>query len=216
MAYAYQFAASGIAIIEYALTNDDLARMATAFPSNIMGTGARVARLPPDMLAWLTAHPALDQIAATLLDGPARLIRAVTSDTTTAANWFVPWHQDCTIVVPTRRASADVQHWAEQMSDHHVEPPVTVLEQMVTLRIHLDACDEDNGPLEAMLGSHTHGRLERDKIAQVVESGTPMLCLAARGDILAIRPLIVHRSQKAKQLRQCRVLHLDYAIAMTA
>ena len=94
--------------------------------------------------------------------------------------------------------------------------PAGVLERMVTLRIHLDDCDEDNGPLEVLPGTHTSGRLSREAIARHVELATPMLCLCARGDILALRPLLVHRSQKAKAPRRRRVLHLEYAAAMLA
>ena len=87
---------------------------------------------------------------------------------------------------------------------------------MVTLRIHLDDCGEDNGPLEALLGSHTQGRLDRAAIASLVESSQAMLCLCARGDILAMRPLTVHRSQKARVPRRRRVLQLEYATTTLA
>lgn len=216
MTYSHQFTASGIAIIEYALTEDDLARMEHAFAVAHQGVGARLDQLAPDMLAWLNAHPALNEISAALLDNPARLVRAVAFNKTAATNWFVPWHQDRTIVVPERHTAAGFRHWSERAGEFHVEPPVDVLERMVTLRIHVDACDEDNGPLEAVPGSHTQGRLERDAVASAVERGRPMLCLAVRGDILAMRPLIVHRSQKAKRPAQRRVLHLDYAVDDTS
>jgi ectoine hydroxylase-related dioxygenase (phytanoyl-CoA dioxygenase family) len=84
---------------------------------------------------------------------------------------------------------------------------------MVTLRVHIDPCDERNGPLEIIRGSHEHGRLDKAEIAHCVEYATATLCLADSGDVLAMRPLLLHRSQRANQARRRRILHLDYGPA---
>jgi hypothetical protein len=60
-------------------------------------------------------------------------------------------------------------------------------------------------------GSHTMGRLDREEIEGVVATQNFNVCLAKRGDVLAIRPLILHRSQKARQPLRRRVLHLEYS-----
>jgi ectoine hydroxylase-related dioxygenase (phytanoyl-CoA dioxygenase family) len=84
---------------------------------------------------------------------------------------------------------------------------------MVTLRVHLDDCGEDNGPLDVLPGTHLAGRLARTDVARLTQAAEPLLCLAARGDILAMRPLLLHRSQRARKPAARRILHLEWAPA---
>lgn len=202
----------GSVLVEHALGGDDLGRMDGAFagPSR---AGARHDALPPDLVAWLGTHPVLGPLATSLAAGDraARLVRAVAFDKSPEANWFVPWHQDRTIAVRVKADTPGFEAWTRKDGVDHVEPPVAVLEHMVTLRIHLDDCDEDDGPLEVLSGSHRRGRLDKAAIGDLVERTPGTLCLALRGDILAMSPLTIHRSQRARRPRTRRILHLDWA-----
>ncbi|MFX4431692.1 phytanoyl-CoA dioxygenase family protein, partial [Acinetobacter baumannii] len=86
-----------------------------------------------------------------------RIVRALAFDKSEGANWFVPWHQD-------RAADGS-------------EREIATLERMVALRVHLDDCQEDNGPLEVAPGSHRYGRLEAAGIAGLVADTAPLVCL---------------------------------------
>lgn len=187
-----QFGALGVAVIEYALSADDVSAMDALFPRlPERSAGARAAGFAPEARAWLARHDSLATLAYRLGCGAQmQLARLQAFDKTAGSNWFVPWHQD-------------------RAEDGH-ERSIADLERTVTLRIHLDACEEHNGPLEVIPGSHTLGRLDGQAISLLVQSHTPLLCLAARGDIVAIRPLLVHRSQKARSPAARRVLHLEY------
>ena len=186
------FSATGVAVIEHAVSRIDIARMDAVFPNLRPRTaGARAADFTPQTRDWLMQHEGLAELATSLARIPMRLSRLQAFDKSPSANWFVPWHQDR----------------AEDGRDR----PCAELAGMVALRIHLDDCDENNGPLEAIPGSHNRGRLESRAIATLVAQQLPRLCLAVRGDIVAMRPLIVHRSQRARQPRTRRVLHLEYA-----
>ena len=58
------------------------------------------------------------------------------------ANWKVPWNQDSTITV---RENADVTGfgpWTMKAGIQHVQAPPFVLYDLLTLRLHLDGCDE--------------------------------------------------------------------------
>jgi ectoine hydroxylase-related dioxygenase (phytanoyl-CoA dioxygenase family) len=147
----------------------------------------------------------------------ARLVRVIAFDKTPEANWFVPWHQDRAIALAGRHDLAGFGPWTIKDGLVHAEPPVALLDAMVTLRIHLDDCTEDDGPLEVARGSHRLGRLDQTRIADAVESGEMTLCLANRGDIVAMRPLTLHRSQRARRPSRRRVLHLEYcAVSLPA
>lgn len=201
------FTTAGVIMFERALGEQDLKFMASAFA----GAGRRHTAAPTALAGWLHTHTGLSGIACRLLAKPARLVRFVAVDKRPQANWFVPWHQDRTIAVRRRCDIEGFENWTIKDGVHHVEPPVGLLESMVTLRVHLDDCDETQGPLEVIQGSHRGGRLAKLQINQIVGTEASKLCIADRGDVLAMRPLTVHRSQRAALPGHRRVLHLEYA-----
>lgn len=185
------FAESGVAVIEYALSRDDLAAMEAMFPAlPDRAAGARAHAFTAEAQAWLAGHEGLLELTGRLLQAPARLSRLQAFDKTSGANWFVPWHQD--------------------RAEDGQERSVAQLERTVALRVHLDDCDESSGPLDVIPGTHVFGRLEADAIAALVAANPSRLCLAARGDIVAIRPLLLHRSQRARVPAQRRVVHIEF------
>jgi ectoine hydroxylase-related dioxygenase (phytanoyl-CoA dioxygenase family) len=93
----------------------------------------------------------------------------------------------------------------------HVQPPRHVLESMLAVRIHLDECDEQNGPLRVLPGTHLAGRLPDGALAEVVRSVQPVNCAVPRGGLVIMRPLLVHASSSATVPRRRRVLHLEFA-----
>ncbi len=187
-----RFKQAGISVVEYALDAIDLAAMDRAFPEIPLGSGgARSAAFSHQHVAWLSHHPVLRSLAERLGGTRMFLLRALALDKTPTSNWFVPWHQD--------------------RSDEMGERATLTLERFVALRVHLDDCGEDNGPLEVLPGTHCLGRIERAEASRLAETIGPLLCLAARGDIVALRPLLLHRSQRALSASRRRVLHLEWA-----
>lgn len=188
-----RFQACGIAVIEHALSEADLTTMDAAFPVlPPKSAGARAAAFSPDALHWLRHHEGLSELASQFGGACTGLARVLAFDKSAATNWFVPWHQD--------------------RAEDGIERPAALLARMVALRIHLDDCGEDDGPLDVIARSHTLGRLDSAALAAVVAKVPPLTCLAARGDIVAMRPLIVHRSQRARRPSARRVLHLEYGV----
>jgi ectoine hydroxylase-related dioxygenase (phytanoyl-CoA dioxygenase family) len=93
----------------------------------------------------------------------------------------------------------------------HVQPPVEVLQRMLTVRIHLDDTDGENGALRVIAGTHQMGRLTSEQISELREERAETLCVAAAGDALLMRPLLLHASGRSTNDRQRRVLHIEYA-----
>lgn len=81
-------------------------------------------------------------------------VRGILFDKTPDANWKVAWHQDLTIAVRERREVEGFGPWSEKAGIVHVQPPAAVLERMVTVRLHLDPCGPENGPVQLIPGSH--------------------------------------------------------------
>jgi hypothetical protein len=74
-------------------------------------------------------------------------------------NWLVAVHQDLSIPVRERIDAAACSAWSEKEGVLFVQPPASVLEALVAVRLHLDDSTSSNGPLRVVPGSHRHGRL---------------------------------------------------------
>ena len=145
----------------------------------------------------------------TFLGGRAFPVRAILFDKTPSANWSVGWHQDLAISVRQRVDAPGFYGWSEKDGIVHVMAPAQVLEQMVTVRIHLDDCDVANGALQVVPGSHLAGVLDAAGIRQRSKAG--VTCVVPQGGALLMRPLHLHASHAAQSRLHRRVVHLEYA-----
>jgi ectoine hydroxylase-related dioxygenase (phytanoyl-CoA dioxygenase family) len=139
------------------------------------------------------------------------LVRSIFFDKTPEANWLVPWHQDLTIAVNERVDVPGYGPWSMKDGVPHVQPLMVILESMVTIRFHLDYCDAANGALKVIVGSHRRGRLNSKQIAAVRREGVEFTCAVESGDVLLMRPLLLHASAPASVAVHRRVIHLEYA-----
>jgi ectoine hydroxylase-related dioxygenase (phytanoyl-CoA dioxygenase family) len=101
--------------------------------------------------------------------------------------------------------------WSVKSGVPHVHPPADILERMVTLRLHLDDCREDNGPLRVIPRTHHGDRLSDEEVDGACENNTAVTCPMAAGGVLVMRPLILHSSSPATSPRHRRVLHIEFA-----
>lgn len=162
-------------------------------------------------VAGLAHGRALKELILPVLGAAAFPVRALFFDKLAGANWQVGWHQDLSIAVAERVEAPGFTGWSVKQGVMHVQPPAGVLENMLTLRVHLDNCDEDNGPLRVLRASHHVGRLNDEQIERWQQTGDAVTCLVPRGGILMMRPLLLHASSPAKNPRHRRVIHLEYA-----
>jgi ectoine hydroxylase-related dioxygenase (phytanoyl-CoA dioxygenase family) len=102
-------------------------------------------------------------------------------------------------------------NWSIKAGIHHVQPPPEILEQMITLRIHLDESGADNGPLRVLPKSHRRGRIPSNEIASLRGEIPEHSCIAPAGSAIAMKPLILHASSAARKPDHRRVIHIEYA-----
>ena len=158
----------------------------------------------------LAVSPAVRALAEPLLGETCFAVRAILFDKIADANWKVGWHQDKFIAVAEKIAAAGFGPWSKRAGVWQVIPPIEVLQGMLTLRIHLDDCDRENGPLRVLPGTHRHGWLDR-QVAAWRSRVQEVSCEAARGTVLMMRPLLLHASSRADSPSHRRVIHLEYA-----
>jgi hypothetical protein len=171
--------------------------------------GVRTAFGEPLLAAVATGS--LLKLAREELGAGAFAVRALIFDKTPLANWKVPWHQDVTIAVTDQREEEGWGPWSQKAGTWHVRPPANVLENMLAIRLHLDDCTADNGPVRVIPGSHRAGRLSDAEIATLSKSTASCECLVPAGGVLLMRPLLLHASALASVPGHRRVLHVDYA-----
>ncbi len=152
----------------------------------------------------------IGRIAGDLLGRPAFAVRALLLDKSARGNWALGWHQDRTIAVAERVDVPGFGPWSVKRGQLHVQPPQSVIEMMVTLRIHVDRVDEASAPLRVIEESHRLGRLSDRCVVDAAASFPHLICLAEPGDVWACRTAIIHASAATTVARR-RVLQLDYA-----
>jgi hypothetical protein len=95
--------------------------------------------------------------------GSPRPVRAIWFNKSAEANWLVAWHQDLAIAVRKRVDVSGFGAWSVKEGVPHVQPPVEVLQRMLTVRVHLDDADGENGALRVMAGTHQLGRVKSEE-----------------------------------------------------
>lgn len=130
---------------------------------------------------------------------------------TAICNWKVPYHQDLSVPVAVRVEHPELSGWSTKPDGVYVQAPEPLLSELLAVRLHLDTCDEDDGPLRVVPGSHRAGRLPSARIAEVPKSAVERTCAASRGDLWLMRPLLLHASSRAARPNGRRVLHFLFA-----
>lgn len=143
-----------------------------------------------------------------LLASDAASVQCALLKKSDSLNWKVALHQDLAIPVAEKINHAGLSGWSSKEGVHFVQPPVALLREMLAARLHLDPCRDGDGPLCIVPGSHRHGRLDWTRINSLDVAEGRVECLAEPGDLLLMRPLLLHASSKAKSpVGARRVLH---------
>lgn len=176
----------------------------------VAGVGRRSLLLDPKVRTLANSPRILNLVRPHLRQDPIS-VRGIYFDKSPGTNWLVAWHQDLTLAVRERHEVPGFGPWSIKDGVPHVQPPSGLLEQMLTVRIHLDPCDARNGALGVIPGSHTLGRLDPGQIEALCAEREEVLCEAGAGDVLLMRPLLLHASAKSQTSAHRRVMHLEYA-----
>ncbi|GAO44913.1 phytanoyl-CoA dioxygenase family protein [Flavihumibacter petaseus] len=136
------------------------------------------------------------------------LVKSIYFDKPPASNWFVAFHQDLTISVAEKAEATGFGPWTVKQDQYAVQPPVALLEDNITVRIHLDETDEQNGALHVVPGSHLSG-IRRD-CNQVQQSET-VTCRVSSGGVMLMKPLLAHGTFRTSNEKGRRVIHLEFS-----
>ncbi len=214
VAFAYDINARGWAVTGPVVPRPELEALAADPALKAAGDARGGVRNLLDLpVVRALARSAAVRAAAEAVLGPGCFaVRGLMFDKRAAANWKVPWHQDLTVAVREKRDAAGFSQWSVKAGVDHAQAPTGLLERMLAVRVHLDDCGPENGPLRLIPGSHLGGVLSADGI-EAWRAGHPAeVGLATAGAILGFRPLLLHASNPAASPGPRRVLHLEFAV----
>ncbi len=155
--------------------------------------------------------PALRELLGQLFPAGCHLTKGIYFDKPAQSNWLVAWHQDLMINVDRRADLPGFGPWTAKAGWVAVQPPPEVLENTVTIRLHLDDCDATNGALKVVPGSHQRGVVPAETIAN--QTATAAVCAVPAGGAMLMKPLLLHASNRSTSDRPRRVIHLEFSAA---
>ncbi|MCV9386037.1 WYL domain-containing protein [Reichenbachiella ulvae] len=143
------------------------------------------------------------------IDEKLFLTKAIYFDKPAESNWYVTWHQDSTINVDTKLELQGYQGWTKKEEFYGVRPPEEILKNTITLRVHLDDTNEENGALNIITGSHQK-LLNKDEVQLITQNAWPSTCDVRTGGIHLMKPLLLHSTPKTVNQKNRRVIHLEF------
>ncbi|MCL9804209.1 phytanoyl-CoA dioxygenase family protein [Flavobacterium amniphilum] len=137
------------------------------------------------------------------------VVKSIYFDKPEASNWYVAYHQDLTISVDKKVAIENFGPWTVKQNQFAVQPPLEVLENITTIRIHLDDTDEHNGALRVVPESHLK-KIYRPETINWDEE-TEVSCSVKRGGLMFMKPLTLHSSGRTTNNKKRRVIHIEFS-----
>lgn len=137
------------------------------------------------------------------------VVKSIYFDKPEKSNWYVAYHQDLTISVDKKVELENFGPWTTKQNQFAVQPPLDILENIFTIRIHLDDTDEHNGALKVIPKSHAKGIYRPETIDWNVE--TENICNVEKGGVMIMKPLLLHGSNRTTNGKKRRVIHIEFS-----
>lgn len=162
----------------------------------------------PD-IAELIFNQQLKSLIKQLLGDDYFLVKSIYFDKPEASNWYVAYHQDLTISVDQKATIDGFGPWTVKQNQFAVQPPLPILENVVTMRIHLDDTGQANGALKVVPKSHLKQVYRPENINWTIESEA--ICDVKKGELMLMKPLLLHSSNRTTNGNKRRVVHLEFS-----
>ncbi len=137
------------------------------------------------------------------------VVKSIYFDKPECSNWYVSYHQDLTISVNKKVELENFGPWTTKQNQYSVQPPICILENIYTIRIHLDDTDENNGALKVIPKSHLKKIYRPETIDLTAE--VEKICIVIKGGVMIMKPLILHSSNRTTNNKKRRVIHIEFS-----
>jgi len=137
------------------------------------------------------------------------VVKSIYFDKPEKSNWFVSYHQDLTISIDKKQEIVGFTNWTTKHNQFAVQPTSDILENIFTIRIHLDDTNEENGALKVLEKSHLRSINRLDNL--VITNEKEVFCNVKSGGIMLMKPLLFHGSNKTTNDKNRRVIHIEFS-----
>lgn len=202
----------GFVIIENIYSNSEIAEILNLISSHRLDGKFGVREFlydHPDITA-IVFNEKLKKIIKHISPKCTKCIKSIYFDKPPTSNWIVNWHQDLTINLSNKAKLDTYKNWRMKNERVVVQPNQSLLDNIFTIRIHLDNCTKENGALRVIEKSHHHGVI---KIADWNKKSSDIetICEVNKGGVLVMKPLILHSSQRTGNNKNRRVIHIEFS-----
>ncbi len=159
-------------------------------------------------LSELLFNKKLTELINDLSESEYFLTKAIYFDKPSESNWFVAYHQDLSISVDKKADLENYVNWTFKKGQNGVQPPIEILQDTITIRIHLDKTDKNNGALKVIPKSHSRGIIRSESKDWNIEN--EFICEVEKGGIMLMKPLTLHASNRTTNGKKRRVIHLEF------
>ncbi len=135
------------------------------------------------------------------------VVKSIYFDKPQSSNWYVSYHQDLTISVDKKIPIDGYGPWTVKQNQFAVQPTIEILENITTIRIHIDDTNENNGALRVVPKSHTKSIYRPETINW--EKETEAICSVPKGGAMLMKPLLLHSSSRTTNNKARRVIHIE-------
>lgn len=214
-----QLLENGFSVVDNIYSNDEVQRILTAI--NEADSSNETFRKTNDLFAirqFLKEIPStldliftnnLKEVIKEIMGDNFFVVKSIYFDKPESSNWYVSYHQDLTISVDKKIELIGFGPWTNKQNQFAVQPPIEFLENITTIRIHLDDTDENNGALRVVPKSHLKKIYRPETINWGYEAETT--CSVKRGGIMLMKPLILHSSGRTTNGKKRRVIHIEFS-----
>ncbi|WP_190810980.1 phytanoyl-CoA dioxygenase family protein [Flagellimonas sp. S3867] len=159
-------------------------------------------------LSDLLFNKKLTELLSELSESDYFLTKAIYFDKPSGSNWFVAYHQDLSISVDNKADLENYSNWTFKKGQYGVQPPIEILQDTITVRIHLDKTNKNNGALKVIPKSHSNGIIRYDSKDWNTEN--EFICEVEKGGAMLMKPLTLHASSRTTNGKKRRVIHLEF------
>jgi ectoine hydroxylase-related dioxygenase (phytanoyl-CoA dioxygenase family) len=136
-------------------------------------------------------------------------VKSIYFDKPETSNWYVAYHQDLTISVDKKIPLNGYGPWTVKQNQFAVQPPLEILKDIYTIRIHLDDTNHENGALKVIPKSHLKDIYRPENIDWTQE--TEDICNVKRGGVMIMKPLLLHGSNRTTNNKKRRIIHIEFS-----
>ncbi len=211
-----QYKSLGFAVIEDIFDNEEIEVILNEITSaNTDNPAFRISndvfairqffKLIPGTIPYVFS-PKMKALVSNMFGEDYFVVKSIYFDKPEKSNWFVAYHQDLTISVESKLNVNGFGPWTVKQDQYAVQPPLSILENNFTIRVHLDDTDDENGALRVIPGSHKKG-----VIRAAVDGKDEVFCPVKNGAVMFMSPLLLHASNRTLVNKKRRVIHIEFS-----